>query len=173
MPVENRTTMVLLLGIGAALLASNVGAERISRATSGTAPCGDDKAVRVLAVGGELQANSWCGKKVVHRDNTGKVIPGKTAQHERDAFKAAKDAERSRKKKADDERAGQAREAKQRAEAAKKEREAKRKDEERMRRSKEDSERKAAEERKKREQRCRGLGGGAACTEANPGKHGK
>lgn len=165
--------MQLMLGIGAALLlGSSAWAERISRAAPGTAPCGDDKAVRVLAVGGELQPNSWCNEKVVHKDNTGKVIHGKTMEQERVAFKAAKEAERARKKQADDERARQAREAKEKA-AAEKKREANRKDEERVRRAKEDLERKAAEERKKREQRCHGLGGGAACTELNPGKYGK
>lgn len=70
------------------LVAGICRAERISRGAPGTAPCGDDKAVRVLAIGGELQANSWCGKKDIHKNNT-----GKTAEQERTAFKAAKGAD--------------------------------------------------------------------------------
>lgn len=144
----------------AALLLIVVGvahSERVSRAASGTAPCGDDKAVRVLAIGGELQPNSWCKKTVVQRDNTGKVIEAKTKQQERDAFKATKDAELQRKKQLDTK------------ERERKEREAHKKLAEVNRRLAAEAKR-AAEAKKKREQECRGLGRGADCTGENPGQ---
>lgn len=139
------------------LVAGICRAERISRGAPGTAPCGDDKAVRVLAVGGELQANSWCNKKAVHKDNTGRVIPGKTTEQERAAFKATKEAELQRKKQAD---------AKERE---RRERETTKNLIEEKRRLEADA-KKAAEAKRKREHDCRGLGRGADCREANPGK---
>ena len=145
-------------------------AERISRVAPGTAPCGDDKAVRVLAIGGELQANSWCGKKVVHRDNTGKVIEAKTKQREREAYSKAKADERARRKHADEERAQASKEAREKAEAERKERESNKKlAEEKARREAEAK--KAKEAEKERERVCRGVGKGADCKKENPGNH--
>lgn len=155
-----RILNVVVLAVTISLVAGICRAERISRGAPGTVPCGDDKAVRVLAVGGELQANSWCNKKVVHKDNTGKVIPGKTAGQERAAFNAAREAERQRKKQA---------EAK---ELERREREATKKLVEEKRRLEAEA-KKAAEVNKKREHDCRGLGRGAGCTQENPGHTGR
>lgn len=124
------------------MVAAQAQAGRVSRAKSGTAVC-PDKAVRVLVIGGELQSNSWC-------DVEAKVT---TAADKKSAAHEAKKAEREEyARKQDEER------------SRKKDEEKRREDEEKLRAEK------AKREAERKKHDCRGVGSGAGCTEANPGK---
>lgn len=77
-----------------------VKAERVSRAQPGTAPCGGDRAVRVLAIGGELQANSWCTTKEAKAAKR-KAYEDKK-KLEREEYKRKQEEERAKRKAAAD-----------------------------------------------------------------------
>lgn len=122
---------------------------RSSRSKSGTAAC-PDRAVRVLVIGGELQANSWCDKHVAEVERKAKVEDKK--RHEREEYNRAKEEERSRRKELD-----------QRKREAERDRRARELELKRR-------EHEAEKARRREKHDCRGVGYGAGCTEENPGK---
>lgn len=139
-------------------------AKRISRATSGTAPCAGDKAVRVLAIGGELQPNSWCGEEVTHRDNKGHIMPAQDQSQEREEYRKRKEVERTHKREQEKERDLRRQAELKKADEERRESEARKRQNEEVKRLKEAA---------AREHKCRGVGGGANCIEPNPGKGAK
>lgn len=143
-------------------------AGRVSRSRSGTADC-PTKAWRVLFIGGERQANSWCNSVTKNRRQQVR----EKRKRERVDYKRKKDDERRDRKRKYEERRDK-RKAKDQAyrvkRAADKYKREERKAKYEAQRARREAYRLRREARYKARHGCLGIGKGAGCTKKNPGK---